>query len=144
MAIPKRWPAGEEWREDARCQLYPADWWSEDATQEEQARAKRICARECPVRTQCLRAGLRKGEVYTIWGGIYLDPAKKYITCRVCGFGCATGKSRRICEYCKNWVECVGGCGRVLVRLPKVQKHLCLDCRTVVEAESAKSKNTHR
>lgn len=63
----------EEWRDYAACLEFPPDMWfpeKDDPTQDA-ANARRICA-TCPVRNQCLEAGLP--ERYGIWGATTVSP----------------------------------------------------------------------
>ena len=62
------------WEDRARCKGLPSDWFypPKGKTPLDNARVEIICTlcSTCPVRKECLNAGLLNHEEYGIWGGL--------------------------------------------------------------------------
>lgn len=61
--------AHQEWRLDATCRGRDHEWWFANPTSARSRLAVQLCE-GCPVRRQCLAAGLLFGEEFGVWGGL--------------------------------------------------------------------------
>jgi WhiB family redox-sensing transcriptional regulator len=64
-------PVSRNWEDYAACQGSDGEWWYpiSDTLTADNLAALEICGR-CPVREQCLAAGLERSKGYGIWGGM--------------------------------------------------------------------------
>lgn len=74
--------SAEPWWHRAACRSRLDLDWIEPSTQEKK-RCRAVCA-SCPVRQQCRRAALIRGEAWGIWGG--LDPDERAMIAAEQGF----------------------------------------------------------
>ena len=61
----------EPWQQHAACRGYPTEWFYTEHNQQIMDQCRRLCDR-CPVKQECLDAGLRRNEL-GIWGGLSSD-----------------------------------------------------------------------
>jgi WhiB family redox-sensing transcriptional regulator len=61
--------ANGDWRLDATCRDRDHEWWFAKPTSARSRSAVQLCE-GCPVRQQCLAAGLLFGEEFGVWGGL--------------------------------------------------------------------------
>ena len=61
--------ADGDWRLAATCRGRDHEWWFAKPTSTRSRRAVQLCE-ACPVRRQCLAAGLLFGEEFGVWGGL--------------------------------------------------------------------------
>jgi len=64
-----RYLAHGEWRQSATCRRGDFAWWFAKPTSARGRAAVRLCE-QCPVRRECLAAGLLYGEEFGLWGGV--------------------------------------------------------------------------
>jgi len=65
----RRYLAHGEWRQSATCNGSDVEWWFAKPTSARSRAAVQLCE-ECPVRRECLAAGLLYGEEFGLWGGV--------------------------------------------------------------------------
>jgi len=68
-APPVRELAHGEWRLAAACRSRDFEWWFAKPTSARSRLAVQLCE-GCPVRRECLAAGLLFGEEFGVWGGL--------------------------------------------------------------------------
>lgn len=57
------------WRQSASCRGRDVEWWFAKPTSARSRAAVAVC-RACPVRRECLAAGLLYREEFGVWGGV--------------------------------------------------------------------------